>query len=69
MRAVYSRTSNGSPNSTGCSLDTWIRLTRPERGAGIGFITFMASMISRVWPSLTESPTETKGAAPGSGAT
>jgi len=39
--------------------------TRPARGAGIWFITFIASMMKRVWPSRTVSPTATKGAAPG----
>ena len=40
---------------------------RPARGAGIGFMVFIASMISRVWPSATMSPTRTNGGAPGSG--
>ena len=33
----------------------------------IGFITFIASTISRVSPALTVSPTSTKALAPGSG--
>ena len=37
------------------------RSTVPASGAGIGFITFIASMISRVWPFFTLSPTLTKG--------
>ena len=42
---------------------TW--LTTPSDGAVIGFITFIASMISKVSPGLTASPTLTKGLAPG----
>jgi hypothetical protein len=44
-----------------------ICLTTPPRGAVIGFITFIASTISRVSPALTVSPTLTNGSAPGSG--
>ena len=44
------------------------RVTVPARGAGIWFMVFIASMISSVWPSVTVSPTSTKGSAPGSGA-
>ena len=44
-----------------------IASTVPACGAGIGFITFIASMISRVWPFLTLSPTLTKGVGPGLG--
>src|SRR3954454_4643252 len=43
-----------------------IFLTIPPSGAVIGFITFIASTISRVSPALTGSPTETNGSAPGS---
>jgi hypothetical protein len=42
-------------------------LITPPRGAVIGFITFIASTISRVSPALTVSPTLTNGSAPGSG--
>ena len=64
---AYSTISSGSPYSTGAALVAKIRATRPARGARIEFITFIASMISSVWPSLTRSPTLTNGAAPGSG--
>ena len=36
----------------------------PARGAVIGFMVFMASTISNVWPSFTVSPTLIKAAAP-----
>ena len=49
------------------AVSTRICVTVPACGALIGFITFIASMISRVWPSATRSPTFTNGAAPGSG--
>src|SRR5688500_15862880 len=39
----------------------------PALGAVIGFITFIASTISRVSPAFTESPRLTKRLAPGSG--
>ena len=41
-------------------------LTVPPAGAWIGFITFIASMISSVCPALTLSPTLMNGSAPGS---
>src|SRR5215469_4253929 len=40
---------------------------RPARGAGIWFITFIASTTKSVWPSRTVSPGWTKGGAPGCG--
>ncbi|MCY1560534.1 hypothetical protein D9M68_976750 [compost metagenome] len=42
-------------------------MTVPERCAGIWFIVFIASMISRVWPSVTLVPTSAKVGLPGSG--
>ena len=39
----------------------------PALGAVIGFIIFIASMISSVWPAVTLSPTSTNGGLPGSG--
>src|SRR3982751_4556699 len=44
-----------------------IFLITPPAGAVIGFITFIASTISKVSPALTASPTATNGAADGSG--
>jgi hypothetical protein len=44
-----------------------IFLITPPDGAVIGFITFIASTISRVSPAFTASPTATNGAAEGSG--
>ena len=44
-----------------------IFLTMPPSGAVIGFITFIASTISRVSPAFTASPTSMNGFAPGSG--
>ena len=64
---AYSITSSGSPYSTGAALLAKIWVMRPALGALIEFITFIASMIRRVWPSLTWSPTLMNGAAPGSG--
>ena len=61
-------TTSGWSNSTGWAFSTKIALTVPDLSAVIGFITFIASTISSVWPSLTLSPTATKSAAPGSGA-
>src|SRR3546814_1817887 len=55
-RAAYSITSSGSPYSTGWPSVTKICLTVPARGAASGFITFMASMVDRTWPSCTSSP-------------
>ena len=44
---------NGSPNSTGSLSVTRISRIVPARGAGIGFMVFIASTISRVWPAMT----------------
>src|SRR5690606_17483507 len=57
----------GAPNSTGAASSTRMRFTVPACGAGIWFIVFMASMMRSVCPSVTVSPTFTKGGAPGSG--
>ena len=43
-------------------------VTVPERGDGIWFIVFIASMISSVWPSRTCWPTSMNGLASGEGA-
>src|SRR5919112_6660195 len=58
---------SGWSNSTGWASATMILLTTPPAGAVIGFITFIASTMSRVSPALTASPTSTNGFAPGSG--
>ena len=49
------------------AVATLIFLTVPALGAVIGFITFIASMISRVSPAFTAWPTVMNGFAPGSG--
>ena len=41
---------------------------RPAALASISFISFIASMMQRIWPSFTMSPSWTKGAASGAGA-
>jgi len=64
----HSSSISAAPYSTGAASSTKMLVTRPARGARIWFITFIASMISRVWPSATVSPTRTKGGAPGSAA-
>ena len=53
---------------TGLPFATSTALTVPACGAVIGFITFIASMISSVSPAPTLLPTPAKSAAPGSGA-
>ena len=50
----------------GCRV-TRMAVTVPERGEGIWFIVFIASMIRSVWPSLTCVPTSMKSRAPGAG--
>src|SRR6478735_5567139 len=64
---AYSTTISGWSNSTGAPFTIRIDLTVPPLGAVIGFITFIASMISSVSPALTLSPTATNAAALGSG--
>src|SRR5690606_25326481 len=66
-RAQASSTTRASPNSTGWESPRRISATAPSRGAWIGFIVFMASTISRVWPFLTLSPVLMKGSEPGAG--
>src|SRR6185369_14033499 len=58
---------SGWSNSTGWPSATMIFLTTPPDGAVIGFITFIASTISRVSPAFTASPTSANCLAPGSG--
>ncbi len=67
-RHGHATTTSGWSNSTGWPLPIRISLTVPAAGAVIGFITFIASTISRVSPAFTASPTLTKSEAPGSGA-
>ena len=55
----HSMTISGSSYSTGCSLVTRMRATVPAFGAVIGFITFIASMMSSVAPAFTVLPTAT----------
>src|SRR5262249_59902800 len=63
---IHSMMTSGCPNSTGwpSSNRTWI--TVPARGAGIWFIVFIASMMSRVSPAFTLLPISMKGLPPGS---
>src|SRR5579883_115673 len=56
----YSMSMSGSPYSTGWPSETRICVTVPALGALIGFITFIASMMRSVSPTLTVSPTSTK---------
>src|SRR5205085_9683296 len=58
---------SGWSNSTGWPSTTSTWRTVPERGAGIGFITFIASMMRSVSPSLTFWPGTASGLEPGSG--
>ena len=64
---AYSITTSGSPYSTGCASLKRMAVTVPERGEGIWFIVFIASMMSSVWPSRTVWPTSTNGLASGEG--
>ena len=43
-------------------------MTTPSTSHSISFMSFMASMMHRVWPLRTLSPIFTKGSAPGAGA-
>ncbi len=56
-----------SPNWTGVESSTLTSAIVPLISALISFMTFMASMMHRVCPSLTGSPTLTKGSASGVG--
>ena len=57
----YSMIMSGSPYSTGWASSTKICVTRPELGAGIWFIVFIASMMRIVCPCFTSWPISTKG--------
>ena len=65
---TYANSIRGWPNSTGSPSATSTRRTMPDCVLGRWFMTFIASMIIRVSPSLISSPTLTKLPAPGSGA-
>jgi len=43
-------TASGSPNSTGWASATRISTIRPARGAGIGFMVFIASTMKTMNP-------------------
>ena len=58
---------SGSPYCTGWPFSWWTFTTSPATSASISFMSFMASMMQTTWPTLTRSPTLTKGAALGSG--
>src|ERR1700685_1747597 len=58
---------SGWPYSTGWPSPTRTWITVPERGAGIWFIVFIASMMSSGSPGFTWPPTSTKGRAPRAG--
>src|SRR4051812_43808348 len=60
-------TTSGWSNSTGWPSLTSSFLTIPPSGAVIGFMTFIASTISRVSPALTASPGSTNALASGCG--
>ena len=66
--APYTMRNKGWLNSTTWPLPTQISATVPSTSAGISFISFMASMMHRVSPFFTWSPTSTKGRASGPGA-
>ena len=59
---------SGWSYSTGCELSISTAVTVPANGAVIGFMTFIASMISSVSPALTVWPMVTKGGVSGSDA-
>ena len=65
MLAAISMTKSGWPNSTGWPFSTRIALIVPAASASISFISFIASMMQSVSPSLTALPTSTKGCASG----
>ena len=66
-RGHQSITTRGWSYSTGWPLSTRTAEILPALVAAIGFITFIASMMSKVCPSFTVSPTLMNGFAPGSG--
>src|SRR5574340_259076 len=52
----------GSPYSTGCPFSTSMALITPDWSASISLSSFMASIMHRVWPALTDCPTSALGA-------
>ena len=64
----YTMRNRGWSNSTTWPLPTQISATVPSTSAGISFISFIASIMHRVSPFFTWSPTSTKGRASGLGA-
>src|ERR687888_234212 len=56
---------NGWPYSTAWPFSTRIFTTRPATLASISFMSFIASMMQTIWPSLTTSPSRTYGSAVG----
>ena len=65
--AGYTILNNGWLYSTTWPLPTQISAMVPSTSAGISFISFMASIMHRVSPFFTWSPTSTKGRASGEG--
>src|SRR3989442_704553 len=59
---------SGWPYSTAWPFSTKILTIRPPTFDSISFISFIASMIQRIWPSLTTVPSFTYGSALGDGA-
>lgn len=60
-------TNNGWSNSTGWPLSPRMLSTVPETSASIGLNIFMASMMPRVSPALTDWPTVTNAGLSGAG--
>src|SRR5690606_5983658 len=60
-------TNSGWSNSTGWPLSVRILRTVPETSASIGLNIFLASMMPRVSPALTDWPTVTNGGLSGAG--
>src|SRR5262245_17914497 len=56
---------SGCPYSTGWPFSTRTFTMRPAALDSISFISFIASMMQRIWPSFTTSPSRTKGSAVG----
>ena len=46
-------TKRGSPYWTGCPLSWWTLTISPATSASISFISFIASMMQRTWPTRT----------------
>ena len=64
----YSMRNSGWPYSTGCPFSTRIAFTTPVASDSISFRSFIASMMQRVWPLVTDWPISTNAGAPGDGA-